>query len=148
MKNIVTIPESLDSRKKTWRKRLQSVDKSKSNGFAFIGEWLRAGEQAELEVGAFVLAYDEPGSMKNWYPQVRLFKVTDQGLEEVFSWKGDYGKRSWALAVRDEIANMLASTSDPKVLRAELLQRKEQLQKELDLVNEQIEMLNQIQQDQ
>ena len=148
MKNIVTIPESLDSRKKTWRKRLQSVDKSKSNGFAFIGEWLRAGEQAELEVGAFVLAYDEPGSMKNWYPQVRLLKVTDQGLEEVFSWKGDYGKRSWALAVRDEIANMLASTSDPKVLRAELLQRKEQLQKELDLVNEQIEMLNQIQQDQ
>jgi len=148
MKNIVTIPESLDSRKKTWRKRLQSVDKSKSNGFAFIGEWLRAGEQAELEVGAFVLAYDEPGSMKNWYPQVRLFKVTDQGLEEVFSWKGDYGKRSWALAVRDEIANMLASTSDPKVLLEELLQRKEQLQKELDLVNEQIEMLNQIQQDQ
>ena len=143
MKNIVTIPESLDSRKKTWRKRLQSVDKSKSNGFAFIGEWLRAGEQAELEVGAFVLAYDEPGSMKNWYPQVRLFKVTDQGLEEVFSWKGDYGKRSWALAVRDEIANMLASTSDPKVLLEELLQRKEQLQKELDMVNEQIQMLNQ-----
>ena len=148
MKVIVTIPESLDSRKKTWRKQLQSVDKSKSNGYAFVGSWLKAGERAELEVGAFVLAYDEPGSMKNWYPQVRLLKVTDQGLEEVFSWKGDCGKRSWALAVRDEIANMLASTSDPKVLLEELLQRKEQLQKELDMVNEQIQMLNQIQQDQ
>ena len=42
---------------------------------------------------------------------VRLFKVLGNGaedLEEVFRWEGDFRERSWALAVRDEIAAMLA----------------------------------------
>jgi len=109
MKKIVMIPETLDGRKKTWRKHLGSVDKTKANGYAFVGNWLQAGERAELEVGSFILCYDELGSMKNWYPVVRLFKVVENGdgLEEVFYWKGGYGERSWALAVRDEIAAIL-----------------------------------------
>ena len=110
MKKIVRIPETLDDRKKTWRKLLTQVDKTKANGYAFIGNWLRAGERAELEVGSFVLCYDEPGSAKNWYPLVRLFKIVENenGLEEVYRWKGDTRERSWALAVRDEIAAILA----------------------------------------
>jgi len=85
MKKIVMIPETLDGRKKTWRKHLGSVDKTKANGYAFVGNWLQAGERAELEVGSFILCYDELG----------------------FYWKGGYGERSWALAVRDEIAAIL-----------------------------------------
>jgi len=109
MKKIVIIPEALDDRKKTWRKLVTQVDKTKANGYAFIGEWLKAGERAELEVGSFILCYDEAGSMKNWYPVVRLFKVgLGNDLEEVFRWEGRYGERSWALAVRDEIATILA----------------------------------------
>lgn len=108
MKKIVTIPETLDRRKKTWRKHLESVDKEKANGYAFVGNWLRAGEREELEVGSFILCYDEPGSMKNWYPVVRMFKVVANGLEEVFHWEGDFRERSWALAVRDEISAILA----------------------------------------
>jgi len=108
VKSIVIIPSSKDSRKKTWRKQLEGVDKSKSNGYAFIGGWLKAGERAELEAGTFVLTYDEPGSMKNWKPLVRLFKVTGEGLEKIFDWEGDYCERSWALAVRDKIADILA----------------------------------------
>ena len=109
MKKIVMIPETLDRRKKTWRKHLEKIDKEKTNGYAFIGEWLRAGERAELEIGSFILCYDEPGSMKNWYPVVRLFKVVENGngLEEVYCWEGDVNERSWALAVRDEIAVIL-----------------------------------------
>jgi hypothetical protein len=110
MKKIVMIPGTLDGRKKTWRKHLERVDKEKTNGYAFIGEWLREGERAELEMGSFILCYDEPGSMKNWYPVVRLFKVVENGngLEEVYRWEGDVHERSWALAVRDEIAVILA----------------------------------------
>lgn len=108
MKKIVTIPETLDRRKKTWRKLLESVDKTKANGYAFVGDWLRAGEREELEVGSFILCYDEPGSMKNWYPVVRMFKVVENGLEEVFHWEGNTRERSWALAVRDEISVILA----------------------------------------
>ena len=75
MKKIVMVPETLDERKKSWRKLLEGVDKEKANGYAFVGEWLKAGERAELEVGSFILCYDEAGSMKNWYPVVRMFKV-------------------------------------------------------------------------
>jgi len=116
MKKIVMIPETLDERKKTWRKLLTQVDKTKANGYAFVGEWLRAGERAELEVGSFILCYDEPGSMKNWYPVVRLFKVVENGngLEEVYCWEGDVHERSWALAVRDEIAAILAEAQGQK----------------------------------
>ena len=38
--------------------------------------------------------------MKNWYPVVRLFKVLENGLEEVYCWDGNTRERSWALAVR------------------------------------------------
>ena len=114
-KIIVTIPESLDYRKKTWRKHLERVDKTKANGYAFIGNWLRAGERAELEVGSFILCYDEPGT-RNWRPVVRLFKVVENGLEEVYRWEGRVREYSWALAVRDEIAAILAEAQgqEPK----------------------------------
>ena len=108
MKKIIVVPGALDYRKKTWRKFLTQVDKTKANGYAFIGNWLRAGERAELEVGSFILCYDEAGSMKNWYPVVRLFKVLENDLEEVFRWEGRVRESSWALAVRDEIAAILA----------------------------------------
>jgi hypothetical protein len=109
VKKIVIIPETLDERKKTWRKLLTQVDKTKANGYAFVGEWLRAGEREELEVGSFILCYDEPGSMKNWKPVVRMFKVgVENDLDEVYCWEGNIRERSWALAVRDEIAAILA----------------------------------------
>lgn len=109
MKKIVMVPETLDERKKTWRKHLERVDKEKTNGYAFVGNWLRAGEREEMEVGSFILCYDEAGSMKNWYPVVRVFKVgVENDLDEVYRWEGVIRERSWALAVRDNIAAILA----------------------------------------
>lgn len=109
MKKIVMIPKSLDDRHKCWRKVLTHVDKELSNGFAFIGDWLRAGERAEIEIGSLILAYDVVGSRKNWRPVVRVLKVgVETDLEEVYRWEGDFRERSWALAVRDDIAAILA----------------------------------------
>src|SRR5690606_33542896 len=110
LKTIVEIPAKRDDRKKAWAKALESVDVTKSNGYAFLGNWLRRGEKAELPIGSFVLTYDEPGSMKNWYPEVVLYRVTEDGLEVAHEYKGDYGERSWALAVRDRIAEILAES--------------------------------------
>jgi hypothetical protein len=125
MKKIVMIPGTLDGRKKTWRKLLTQVDKTKANGYAFIGEWLREGERAELEMGSFILCYDEPGSMKNWYPVVRLFKVgVGNDLEEVFRWEGNVCERSWALAVRDEIAAILAEAQGQEPEEGSLLEQR------------------------
>jgi hypothetical protein len=108
MKKIVIIPETLDDRHKCWRKLLEKVDREQSNGYAFVGEWLRAGEREELEVGSFILCYDETGSRKYKRPVVHLFKVGENNLDEVFRWEGNFGERSWALAVRDDIAAILA----------------------------------------
>jgi hypothetical protein len=108
MKKIVIIPETLDDRHKCWRKLLEKVDREQSNGYAFVGEWLRAGEREELEVGSFILCYDEAGSRKYKRPVVHLFKVGENNLDEVFRWEGNFGERSWALAVRDDIAAILA----------------------------------------
>ena len=115
MKKIVMVPETLDGRKKSWRKLLTQVDKTKATGYAFVGEWLRAGARAELEVGSFIFCYDEAGSMKNWYPVVRMFKVgVENDLEEVYRWEGNARERDWALAVRDEIAAILAEAQRQK----------------------------------
>jgi hypothetical protein len=94
MKKIVMIPETLDRRKKTWRKHLERVDKEKTNGYAFVGNWLQAGERAELKIGSFILCYDEAGSMKNWYPVVRLFRVgrLRSGMRSLPSWPKHRGR--------------------------------------------------------
>jgi hypothetical protein len=104
MKKIVEIRYEGDYRFKNWQKVLTSVDLSKSNGYAFRGEFLPAGK-AELEVGTFLLYYGEKGSRRNQDPLAVLKKVTDEGLEEVYR-KEDLGKR-WALDVRDEIAEIV-----------------------------------------
>lgn len=110
MKKIVMIPGTMDDRHKCWRKLLTHVDRDLSSGFAFVGDWLRAGERAEIEVGSLILCYDEVGSRKNWCPAVRVLKVgVETDLEEVFHWEGDFRERSWALAVRDDIAAILAA---------------------------------------
>jgi len=125
VKKIVMVPETLDGRKKTWRKHLESVDKEKANGYAFVGNWLRAGEREEMEVGSFILCYDETGSRKYTYPVVRLFKVgVKNDLEEVFRWEGRYGERSWALAVRDEIAAILAEAQGQEPEEGSLLEQR------------------------
>lgn len=112
MKTIVMIPETEDTRKKSWAKLLNEVDSDKSNGYAFIGDWLRRGERTEVEVGAHILLYDEPGSMKNWYPHIRVLRAeADGSLTEVFNYEGRVAERSWALAVRDQIAAILTEQS-------------------------------------
>lgn len=110
LKTIVEIPAKRDDRKKSWAKVLESVDITKPNGYAFVGNWLRRGEKAELPIGSFVLTYDEPGSMKNWYPVVKLYRVTPDGLEVALEYEGEIRERSWALAVRDRIAEILAES--------------------------------------
>lgn len=128
---ILTVPPALDRRKKHWRKLLTDVDTNQANGYAFVGSWLRAGERAELPLGSYVLGYDEPGSVKNWYPRVTLWRVTSSGLEEVYCYEGQVGERSWALACRDEIARILAGAANPEERRAALLAEAEQLRRRL-----------------
>jgi hypothetical protein len=104
MKAIVEIQYEGDSRFKKWAKVLKSVDQSKSNGYAFQGDFINSGK-AELEIGTYILFYGEKGSMKYHDPMVSVQKVTENGLEEMYR-KEDLD-RHWALDVRDEIAKII-----------------------------------------
>ena len=110
---IVTIPASLDFRKKSWRKRLERINRDCANGYAFEGPWLRAGELAEVPVGTYIMGYDEPGSMKNWRPAVHVWRVESADtLTPLYEFYGDVHMRSWALACRDAIAALIETPTD------------------------------------
>lgn len=141
MKTILTVPPALDSRKKHWRKLVTGVDTSQASGYAFVGPWLRAGERAELPLGSYVLGYDEPGSVKNWYPRVTLWRVADSELEEVYRYEGRVGERDWALACRDEIARILAGAANPEERRAALMAEAEQLRRRLAEIEDELARL-------
>lgn len=105
---IITVPAPLDRKRKAWRKHLTAIDPTQSTGYAFVGDWLKAGERAELPAGSFILGYDTAGSQKNWYPVIRLWAVTPDGLILHDSYEGTVQEVSWALAVRDRFAAILA----------------------------------------
>lgn len=109
VKMIVTIPVPMDPKKKNWAKHLIKLDPGQSTGYAFVGPWLRRGERAELEVGSYVLVYDECGSVRNWYPRIALFRVTTDGLKCVYHYQGGVRETSWALGCRDAIADIVGS---------------------------------------
>jgi hypothetical protein len=49
----VLIPEVTGE--KAWAKRVDRVDTGEKNGYAFVGEWLRAGTTEVLDNGQLVL---------------------------------------------------------------------------------------------
>ena len=81
-----------DGSQKPWRAEenlegsiWRALTRKKANGYAFVGNWLRAGEREEMEVGSFILCYDETG------PEVHIPSGTpvqgwrsENDLEEVF----------------------------------------------------------------
>jgi len=116
-KVIVSIPKPGDTRWKAWRKLLTGVDKEKTNGYAFLGEFLSPGRKAEVPVGSYILIYDEIGSARHHRPEVSVQHVEADGtMTEVLSTIG----KSWALDIRDEVAALLVSAAMPESRRAEL----------------------------
>lgn len=103
MKKIIDTPEIGDNRFKQWTKTLNRVDVTKTNGYAFEGNFIRSRQ--ELEVGSYILAYGQVGSRANNYPRVELFRVAENGLESVYK-KADLSQH-WALDVRDDIAKIV-----------------------------------------
>ena len=87
---------------KKWAKTVKSVDQSKSNGYAFVGNFINSEQKYELEVGTYIMQYGE------FYSEikVRLLKVTNEGLEQIKEWE-DLDKGDWALSCRDEIAEII-----------------------------------------
>lgn len=113
MKRIVQLSEEMDlivdSRFKSWTKTVTAVDRSKTNGYAFEGQFLRMDGVAELEIGSYVLCYHEEGSRANHDPEIDVFEVTPDGLKKVFH---KVCGSTWALEVRDQIADLIEGKAE------------------------------------
>lgn len=101
---------------KKWAKIVVAVDQSKNNGYAFQGDFLNLDRKHELEVGTYILQYGEFGDSRSGKINIRLLRVTADGLEEIKEWE-DLGK-SWALGCRDEIAEIVNTKEETNPLEA------------------------------
>ena len=128
-KIIAVVPAADRWGHRHWARHVTSVDTTKTNGFAFDGEWLRVGGKAELPVGAIVLAYSEAGGRRKPCPIAKLFRLAANGDFEVAA---EAQGEDWALDLRDKAAalvnqcgkdgNPLAAFTDEELI-AELRRR-------------------------
>ena len=109
-KVIFDVPAPKDRRWKFWRKAIDAVNTSVSNGYAFGGRFLAPGRKAELPIGTFVLTYDEVGNRRYHDPDVALYQISASGhLEPVRDDQGVVRAEgaSWALELRDRVARLM-----------------------------------------
>lgn len=119
-------------RSKHWIKRLDRVDQTKSNGYAFVGKFVNWGGMEEAPVGTYYLSFQEDrrGSGKLDNIAVELWHVADDGLTPVKDW--ELGSQvGWALKVRDEIADLISGEPSREELLKERATLEERI-KEID----------------
>lgn len=112
---IITLPDhqlsnSAARRSKFWMKTLTGVDASKSDGYAFLGEFAQYEATIEVADGTWVLGYieDVRSSGRMDGRDVTLYQVRSGELTKVEHWYLD-ANRGWALKIRDEIASLIAA---------------------------------------
>jgi hypothetical protein len=100
------------------------VDVSKTNGYAFSGEFLRAGSLVDLPIGAILVSCDPTGSVKNGGKDGTVYRVRAAGdmtesvpscmdtLCHVSDWRTDF------LQIRDAVVEGLAQAAVPPVEQA------------------------------
>jgi hypothetical protein len=128
---IIELPDhnlsnSAARRSKTWFKILTCVDMTKSDGYAFQGNWANFGDTIEVPDGTWLMSYieDVRSSGRMDGRDVTLYQVRTGELAEVESWSLG-AERGWALHVRDQIAAHMAKPATVSV--EALLAEREQL---------------------
>lgn len=111
MKVIFKVPSINDGRFKRWAKILTRVDTSKTDGYAFLGEFVTIDKMIEVEAGTLILFFGREGSMKHNSPYVTLYRIGEDGNKTTLFEKGMLNE-AWALEVRDEIAQIVNQRKD------------------------------------
>lgn len=114
---------------KHWAKLITSVDMSKTNGFAFDGEFLDVNSEHKIDVGSLVV--EACGDT------ITLFRIDEDGKAEL------------AVAQKNKMSGLIEKAAEelkkikPKEMGLlELIARKEQLLKELEMIDEEIKKLS------
>jgi hypothetical protein len=100
----VEVPLVGDERHKNWAKVVESVDSSKTSGWAYEGFFVEVGGIQDLPVGGVLLVYGERGSRANPQVAARVFRVNG---DATLSMEADAKGRAWARTLRDPIERLL-----------------------------------------
>lgn len=117
------------SKYKHWSKLIISVDTNKTNGFAFGGEFLDVNSEHKLDVGSLVV--EACGDT------ITLFRIDEDGKAELA-----VAQKNKMSALIERAAKELENTKTSEARLQELIAKKEQLLKELELIDEEIKKLS------
>jgi hypothetical protein len=111
----------------SWFKLVTSVDRSKRDGYAFGGEFIKAGVEIDLPVGSIILEKEPTGSVKNNGNDGNVYKVVAEPdsennsrnphleLQFYYDWRREF------LSLRDKLADLLESNQPSQASEVELL---------------------------
>lgn len=105
----VDIPLLGDERHKNWAKVVDSVDTTKSSGWAYDGDFVSVGGIQDVPAGSVLLAYGERGSRAN--PQI-LARVYTVNADATLSFEAEAKGKAWARTLRDPIERCLGTERD------------------------------------
>ena len=106
----VEVPLVGDARHKNWAKVVDSVDTTKSSGWAYDGAFVATGGIQDVPAGSALLVYGERGSRAN--PQISA-KVYIVNSDATFSLEAEASGKAWARTLRDPIEQLLGIEPSP-----------------------------------
>jgi len=102
----IEVPLVGDERRKHWAKVVTNVDQSKSDGWAYDGEFIADGGIQDVEAPSVLLIYGERGSRTNPHSEARVYIVN---TDATLSLRETATGRAWARTLRDTVADLVAS---------------------------------------
>lgn len=106
----IDVPLVGDERHKNWAKIVESVDTSKSSGWAFDGPFVATGGIQDVPAGSVLLVYGERGSRANPQITARVFTVN---ADSTISMEVEAKGKAWARTVRDTVERCLGAEKPP-----------------------------------
>lgn len=102
----VDVPMVGDERRKNWAKVVDSVDTSKSSGWAFEGGFIATGGIQDVPAGSVLLIYGERGSRANPQITARAYTVNP---DATLTLEAEAKGKAWARTLRDPIERCLGT---------------------------------------
>jgi hypothetical protein len=106
----VDVPLLGDERHKNWAKIVDSVDTSKSSGWAFEGPFVATGGIQDIPAGSILLVYGERGSRANPQITARVFTVN---ADATITMEAEAKGKAWARTIRDTVERRLGMEKQP-----------------------------------
>jgi hypothetical protein len=98
--------KTVSGNRKGWIKKVESVDPSKKDGYAFNGYFLNENAETDEEVGAVLLRVDPEGSQRRNYQTGHVLRVAGDG-ELIESTPSNLNWRNDFLTIRDSVVTEL-----------------------------------------